>query len=235
MRQCLAVGLHYLVALRIALIDENKYVSLLTACSLENIGIEVCSVLNDWSEVESALVADKPDALLLSLDSNSLEAVVLAEKARKIDPHLGLVFLTSAPDLRLIGISEKELPHGVQVILKGSVIDLHVLVDGVHRSIQDLKNREKTRWVRGATFTNDSAFTTVLHSLTTVQIETLRLVALGSSNSEIARIRLVTEKAVEHTITRILQALSISANPSRNARVLLSREYYRWVSVSENA
>ena len=56
-----------------------------------------------------------------------------------------------------------------------------------------------------------------------------------ASNAEIARIRLVTEKAVEHTITRILQSLSIAGNPRHNARVLLSREYYRWASVSSHS
>ena len=223
------------MAIRIALVDQNKYESLLTACTLEKIGIEVIECVNDWSQIEVSIKENMPDALVLSLDSRAVHAVVVAEKARTLNPNLGLVFLTSTPDLRLIGISEKELPHGVQVILKSSVTDLHVLVDGIHRSIDDLKNRNKTRWVSGATFTDESAFATVLHSLTAVQIETLRLVAIGSSNAEIARIRSVTEKAAEHTITRILQALSIATNPRHNARVLLSREYYRWVGVSDEA
>ncbi len=221
------------MAIRIVLVDENKYESLLTTCALENIGIEVTDLVNNWFKVEAAIKESKPAALVISLDTNAMHAVVMAEKARAINPELGLVFLTSTPDLRLVGISEKELPHGVQVILKSCVTDLHVLVDGIHRSIDDLINRNKTRWVSGVTFTNELAFTSILHSLTAVQIETLRLVALGGSNAEIARIRLVTEKAVEHTITRILQSLKISTNPRHNARVLLSREYYRWVGVSD--
>lgn len=223
------------MAIRIVLIDDNRYESLLTACTLEKIGIEVIESVNDWSHVEKTLKENAPDALVLSLDSRAVHAVVISEKARQINPNLGLVFLTSTPDLRLVGISEKELPHGVQVILKSSVTDLHVLLDGIHRSLDDLKNRNKVRWVNGDTFTDESAFASSLHALTAVQIETLRLVALGSSNAEIARIRLVTEKAVEHTITRILQSLSISGNPRHNARVLLSREYYRWASVSSHS
>ena len=220
------------MAIRIALVDDNKYEALLTACALGNIGIEVIDVVNDWSKVEATIKENKLDALVLSLDSRAVHAVVVAEKARTLNPNLGLVFLTSTPDLRLVGISEKELPHGVQVILKSSVTDLHVLLDGIHRSLDDLKNRNKVRWVNGDTFTDDSAFASNLHALTAVQIETLRLVALGSSNAEIARIRLVTEKAVEHTITRLLLALTISTNPRNNARVMLSREFYRWVAVS---
>ena len=220
------------MAIRIALVDDNKYEALLTACALGNIGIEVTDLINDWSRVEATIKENKLDALVLSLDSRAVHAVVVAEKARTLNPNLGLVFLTSTPDLRLVGISEKELPHGVQVILKSSVTDLHVLLDGIHRSLDDLKNRNKVRWVNGDTFTDESAFASSLHALTAVQIETLRLVALGSSNAEIARIRLVTEKAVEHTITRLLLALTISTNPRNNARVMLSREFYRWVAVS---
>ncbi len=56
-----------------------------------------------------------------------------------------------------------------------------------------------------------------------------------SEDAEVARIRFVTEKAVEHTITRILQALKITTNPLNNSRVLLSREYYRWVDVAKHS
>ena len=221
------------MSIRIAVIDDNKFQSILTASALANIGFEVIDLVNDFSLALQSIEEHKPRVLILSLDSHADHALVIAEKARILNPKIGLIFLTTTPDMRLVGISEKELPYGLQVILKSSVTDLHVLVDGVTRSLDDMKNRNKVRWVSGAAFTDESKFSTVLHSLTAVQIETLRLVALGSSNAEIARIRLVTEKAVEHTITRILQALSITTNPRHNARVLLSREYYRWVSVSD--
>ena len=221
--------------IRISLVDENKYESLLTACALGSIGIKVIDLVNDWFSAIESIKEHKPDALLLSLDSNADHAVVIAEGARMQNPNLGLVFLTTTPDLRLVGISEKELPYGVQVILKSSVTDLQVLVAGVNKSLEDVMGRSKMRWINSSTFTDESKFVSALYSLTAVQIETLRLVALGSSNAEIARIRLVTEKAVEHTITRILVALSIKSNPRHNARVLLSREYYRWVSVTSQA
>lgn len=219
--------------LRIVLADANIYESLLAKSALLDLGVDVAAVTSDFTQVQAAITKNDPDVLIISMDADAIKAVVIAEKARSKNPDLGLVFLTHTPDLRLLGISEKELPHGVQVILKSSVIDLHVLTDAIHRSVDDLKSRSKTRWVSGASFTDETAFASVLHALTEVQIETLRLIALGSSNAEIARIRMVTEKAVEHTITRTLQALSIGPNPRHNARVLLSREYYRWVGVAD--
>lgn len=217
---------------RIALVDDNTYESLLTARALENMGFEVVELVSDWSKFEARMKENQPEALVLSLDSHTVHAIILAERARVLNPNIGLIFITSIPDLRLVGIAENELPHGVQVILKSSITDLQTIKDCIHRSINDSTSRNKVRWVNDRDVIEVSAFASALLTLTAVQIETLRLLALGSSNAEIAKIRVVTEKAVEHTITRILQSLSIASNPSHNARVLLSREYYRWVSVS---
>ena len=217
------------MAIRIVLIDENIYGSLLLACALENDRITVTDTANSFAGIDTLMKQNKPDALVFSLDTAASQAVIAAHKAREINPMVGLVFLTSVPDLRLLGINEKELPQNVLVININSIKQLDVLSQSLERSIQNLdpasSSNEKDK------STDESAVVSHLQSLTQVQIETLRLVALGSSNAEIARIRLVTEKAVEHTITRMLLALKIAANPRHNARILLSREYFRWVDV----
>ena len=215
------------MAIRIVLIVENIYDSLLLACALENDGISVSDAAHNFSDLDALMKQNKPDAIVFSLDAHASQALSAAQKARKVNPEVGLVFLTSVPDLRLLGITEKELPHGVQVIIKNSVKQLDALTNAIKGSIQGLETIASSR--------DESAFVSHLQSLTQVQIETLRLVAMGSSNAEIARTRLVTEKAVEHTITRMLQALKIAANPRHNARVLLSREYFRWVDVDNQS
>jgi DNA-binding NarL/FixJ family response regulator len=219
------------VSIRTALVDENRFDALVIASALQNLGIEVVDIAHNFDLIDSLSNELPPEVVIISIDSDPIRAVLLAENIRKKHQDVGIVLITRTPDLRLIGISEKELPYGVQIILKTVVLDLHVLVDAIHRSIEDLITRSKVRWVTGTTFTSDNPFQTSLQKLTSVQLETLRLVAIGSSNAEIARIRTVTEKAVEHTITRILQALDITTNPRHNARVLLVREYYRFVNV----
>ena len=61
--------------------------------------------------------------------------------------------------------------------------------------------------------------------LTHVQRNTLRMVAEGLSNSEIARINFVSEKAVEQMVGRIAHSFSITQVPTRNMRVLLTLAY----------
>jgi DNA-binding NarL/FixJ family response regulator len=68
-----------------------------------------------------------------------------------------------------------------------------------------------------------------LNSLTDIQIETLRLLSLGLSNSDIGKVRYVSEKSVEQTITRIAQHLHVVHEKGRNMRVILASEYYKWL------
>jgi DNA-binding NarL/FixJ family response regulator len=49
------------------------------------------------------------------------------------------------------------------------------------------------------------------------------------SNSEIARVRFVSEKSVEQIVARIAQHLSITPDRSKNLRVILTGEYFKWL------
>lgn len=65
-----------------------------------------------------------------------------------------------------------------------------------------------------------------MSQLSDVQLETLRLVAQGLSNTEIARRRQVTEKSIEASITRLLKSLNIPRDEGSNQRVQLARLYF---------
>ena len=67
------------------------------------------------------------------------------------------------------------------------------------------------------------------HGLTDVQIETMRMVAEGLSNAEIAERRVVAVKSVENLIARIAKQLDIDNDGGRNQRVMITREYYRLI------
>ena len=222
------------MAIRIVLIEENLYDCLLLACALENNGINVADTSNSLSEVSTLMKKHKPDVAVFSLDTHAIDVMNAAHKARKVNSEISLVFLTNVPDIRLLGLNEKELPRGAVIIVRSSLTTLETLVKRIEGSIHELAVTAPPSKSIKSPVAGTSALS-LLQSLTQVQIETLRLVAMGSSNAEIARARLVTEKAVEHTITRMLQALKIAANSRHNARVLLSREYFRWVDVDNQS
>jgi DNA-binding NarL/FixJ family response regulator len=134
-------------------------------------------------------------------------------------PTLGVVILTDTPDLRLYGIRQTELPLGTQLIEKSAMSDLREL-----RSAIEIANKPnvKTGWIA-------NQWNSALASLTDIQMETLRLRAMGLSNSDIGRTRFVSEKSVEQTITRIAQHLNVVHEKGRNMRVILASEYFRWI------
>jgi DNA-binding NarL/FixJ family response regulator len=130
--------------------------------------------------------------------------------------------LTDSPDLRLYGITQDELPQGVQILEKSALNELREIRLAIDAS---LKEGARTTWLA-----ND--WNSALNSLTDIQVETLRLLALGLSNSDIGRARYVSEKSVEQTITRIAQHLHVVHERGRNMRVILATEYFRWLGSS---
>ena len=170
-----------------------------------------------------------PNVVLIDLQFAGEEALALVNKFRRVNPALGIVLMTACPDLRLLGLSEKNIPAGSQVILKKSVADLTVVSHAITNSIKAVSEKKKMSWIDSHGSLHENAFYSVLTDFTDIQIETFRLLARGLSNSEIAKVRFVSEKSVEQIVARIAQHLGITPDRSRNLRVVLTGEYFKWI------
>ena len=170
-----------------------------------------------------------PSVVLIDLQFAGEEALALVDKFRKVNPALGIVLMTACPDLRLLGLSEKQIPAGSQVILKKSVADLTVVSHAIANSVKAVAEKNKMSWIDSHGSLHENAFQSILTNFTDIQIETFRLVARGLSNSEIAKVRSVSEKSVEQIVARIAQHLGITPDRSRNLRVVLTGEYFKWI------
>jgi DNA-binding NarL/FixJ family response regulator len=84
-------------------------------------------------------------------------------------------------------------------------------------------------WVNGNVSLPEKALENLMSHLTNVQIETLRLVADGLTNAEISRLRFVSEKSVEQVVSRIAMVLNVQPDRSKNMRVQLVGEYFKWI------
>lgn len=170
-----------------------------------------------------------PSVVLIDLQFAGEEALALVNKFRKINPALGIVLMTACPDLRLLGLSEKQIPAGSQVILKKSVADIIVVGHAITNSIKAVSEKKKMSWIDSHGSLHENALQSILTNFTDIQIETFRLLARGLSNSEIAKVRFVSEKSVEQIVARIAQHLGITPDRSRNLRVVLTGEYFKWI------
>lgn len=167
-----------------------------------------------------------PEVTVIDLQFAQDEAIALVSKFRSVNPSLGIVLLTACADLRLIGFKEKEIPQGTQVILKKSISDLIVVSNAIIRSIAAVDNHEKMSWVDSLGRLHGEGSKTILDEFTDIQINTFRLLAQGFSNSEIAKLRFVSEKSVEQIVARIARHLRISPDRTHNMRVVLTGEYF---------
>lgn len=139
--------------------------------------------------------------------------VDVAHELRKHDPRIGIVFLTSFEDPRLIS-EKRPLPQGSQYLLKKDVSAIETITSAINASLVG-KNRRSPSELHGQ-----------LSQLSDVQLETLRLVAQGLSNAEIANRRNVTEKSVEASIARLFKTLNVEKTHSSNQRVVLARLFF---------
>jgi DNA-binding NarL/FixJ family response regulator len=170
-----------------------------------------------------------PEVVIIDLQFASEEALALVNKFRKVNPALGIVLMTACPDLRLLGLVEKQIPIGAQVILKKSVADLSVVSQAITHSLIAVAEKRKMSWVDSHGSLHENAFRSILSEFTDIQIETFRLLAKGLSNSEIAKVRFVSEKSVEQIVARIAQHLLVVPDRAQNLRVVLTGEYYKWI------
>ena len=195
----------------VLVVEDEQFTRTMLNVTLQALGFGVVGLC---STAEEALIAVKGSSVgvaLLDLDLGpGPSGVDIAHALRGVSPNIGIVLLTTFTDPRLHDPHERKLPKGSRYIVKTQLDDPEdlrsVIIDALHNPL-----KESAREREGLT-------------LTSLQLEVLRLVAAGLSNTEIAKSQGVTDKAVERTVQRITEALGMSEQ-SGNKRVLLARAY----------
>lgn len=198
--------------------DDLTRISLSAALSSSGLS-EVQSVKTSSAAID--LAKNKlPNVALIDVHlGRGPSGVDVAHNLRKIDPRIGIVFLTSFEDPRLMAES-RPLPDGSQYLLKKNVQDISDILTAIDMSLEGKNRRAPVNKKFKAS------------NLSDVQLETLRLIAQGMSNSEIARRRSVSEKSVEAIISRLILAFDIKKDVSANQRVHLARNYFESLGIS---
>lgn len=204
---------------RILILDCNRFELATLADSLRMQSLDIVGQATDATGALQLFRAVNPDSLLINFQGCDHSCIELLHTLKKVKPELGIVILTDTPDLRLYGIRQEQLPDGTQLIEKSALNDLREIRNAIEIADQP---GARTGWLA-------NEWDSSLNSLTDIQIETLRLLALGLSNSDIGKTRFVSEKSVEQTITRIAQHLHVVHEKGRNMRVILASEYYKWL------
>ena len=206
------------MATKVVLVEDESFTLAAVTAALTAAGIEIVASIGSASEAITAIRMLDPDVAVLDIDLGAgPTGLDLADALSRQKPLLGIVLLTSAIDPRLVRASLPDVPENAVYLVKSAVTDISALTEAIDQA--------KNRALQGTVDLDKSSIDGV--SLTDVQMETLRLVAQGHSNSEIARQRFVTEKTVEQTISKIARSLGIKQTSSSNQRVHIARMYFR--------
>ena len=137
----------------------------------------------------------------------------VAKSLRQVSPLVGIVFLSTVKDPRLLGQQPAALPQGAHYLLKSDISNIDILANALKQAASDS--------LQGPSAKPPSS------PFTESQIEILRLVAAGHSNSSIATERVVTEHAVEMAVSRLAKHLGLQETPGLNQRVHIARTFFR--------
>lgn len=204
--------------LSILLLEDDDFSRTLLTGTVEGLGFHKVYAASTASEAAAHARKTKLDVAILDLHLGAgPTGIDVAEFFREKNPLIGLIFLTSFASPRMVG-NHQDLPVGSIYLSKGNVAEpglLAAVINAVHQS--PLASSHKSFVAKA----KEGA-----PKLTGKQMDVMRLVAHGYTNSEIAHVQNSTERAVEKSIQRLAAALEIPNQPGRNARVLIATAYF---------
>lgn len=201
------------MSFRIGVLEDENLARLTLVTALKSLGHEVLLESGEASAFLSKARLLNLDVLLLDLHLGpGPTGADVAQVLKESRPDLGIVFLTSFEDPRMLNPKLGNLVSGSVYLVKSRVTDISILDAAISSAVAGVESLPSPG---------------IVQVLTDTQIETLRLVAQGLSNAEIAKQRFITQRSVEVTIARIAKTLGISNEPTSNQRVHMAKVYFR--------
>jgi len=195
--------------LYVLLVDPDKFVRTFLADALVNAGFKIFNSVDNSTDALNGLGLESIQVAILEIKLAGLEdGYDLANSLRKINPNVGIVFLTKSQDSRFGHRIGAIKPEGSRYLVKKEIQSIPYLISvisqTIHRPFYENINQE-------------NMFT----ELTDLQVEVWKEVAQGDSSSKIAAKHKVSEKAIEGIISRIYKVLGMTKNNDSNMRVML--------------
>lgn len=206
----------------VMVVEDDSFTRSTLCTALTSLGIKIVAETGSIKDAISLAREHKPDACLIDLDlGKGPTGIDLAYALRKLKSDIGIVFLTTYDDPRFLRSNMSVLPGGAEYLVKKSVKDILVVVSTLQRAIDSGKNVGERNLIQSSLPRTQNL------ELTDLQVETLRLVSQGLTNTEIAKLRFITEKSVEQILSRISKILSIPKDSTHNQRVHMARVFFQ--------
>ena len=199
------------------LVEDDPFTRATLGDALALHGFDVRARVGTAFDAIEAQQIHNPQVALLDLDLGvGASGIDVAIALRERDPRIGIVFLTTYKDPRLVNSNIPHLPDGAIYLNKLDINSTAKIANQIALAIVKPVEKRSLRWVRCGP----------LSSMSAMQIEILKDIAAGLSTAEIARARGVTEQAIDKTIKRISKNLGIPKSSDSNMRVQIVRAYF---------
>ena len=203
-------------SLDVLIVDPDKYVRTLIGDALSHARFNIIKSVANSTEALDFFKPKCVQVAILELDLGDLvDGYSLAHSLRKIDPNVGIVFLTNSQDSRFVSVIGSTRVTGSRYLAKKDIESIpqliSIIAQTIHRPFYENVNQEN-----------------VFSEITNLQVEIWKEAAHGDSTSKIATHHGVSEKAVESTLARIYHILGIKKNKAINPRVLLSEAFRKY-------
>lgn len=176
----------------------------------------------DVSEARREVDRFDPDMILLDISlGEGPTGIHLAHAMRLSRPDIGILVFTSNADIASTSSDGLTLPPGVGLLRKHLVNDQAYLIEAMERVLREQADSVATKYESIDAF----AFLGPNGS------RTLRLLAEGFDNDEIARRCGVSRKTVERWIEQLYRDLGIDTRGSLNPRVAAARRFFFAVGI----
>jgi DNA-binding NarL/FixJ family response regulator len=200
---------------RVLVVEDHALMRSLIAEALRGRGFEV-EARQDAAGALAALDTFDPDGLVTDIDLGERpNGVDLATIVRSRAPHVAIVFLSNLSRAAALG-QGRDVVASASFVNKGAIESIDELVDAVEAALE-------SRPVERELPPGDARL--AMLALSSTQLDTVRHLATGASNAEIARRRGVSVRAVEKSVERIFAALGFTGSESVTPRVAAASLY----------
>ena len=202
---------------RLILVEDDAFTRATLGDALVLQGFDVKARVATAAEALAAQNEFDPQVAVLDLDLGiGPTGIDVAIALRSRNPRIGIVFLTTYKDPRLIESNLPSLPEGAIYLNKMGMSSTSAIAAQISSALLKPLTRRTFPWNRNSP----------LSALSTLQIEIMKEIAEGLSTSEIARARGVSEQAIDKSISRISKHLGIPKSADTNQRVQIVRAYF---------
>lgn len=218
---------------RLIIIDDDPFTLATLTSTFQSLGFQDVVAVRTAAEAIAELSAKwsptQTAAAVVDLDlGEGPTGIDLAHRLRQIAPQIGIVMLSTYAEPRLIGSRQPALPPRALYVVKQSIQDPQFLLDAVLLSVgQELAVPFATDSNTSRAERDPKEMSGHITKLRDNQVDIMRLVASGLTNAQIAKELLMSEKAVEKAVARLIKQLGIATSREYNQRVLIAQEYYR--------